>query len=206
MLAGRRHLSPSPPLHANGLYTVDSQCLVFKYTLLFFFLDKHDQTYFVMLPRPSSTMLHFKPCHSQFHTQRKLSETQITHIDHYPFAQRKMTFSAVLLCVKHVLKITICLLLLVTTGFSRLCAYAAAVVSRVLSYQLTYFPCSQALGPVYKPLPAEDVEYGAWKIDRHSLRLAINTNEKKRNCSCAFDKLGLPLPQTAHRRLITARY
>lgn len=46
-------------------------------------------------------------------------------------------------------------------------AYAAAVVSRVLSYQLTYFLCSQPLSPVYKPLPAEDVEYSAWKIDGH---------------------------------------
>lgn len=134
-----------------------------------------------------------------------MSETRIAHIDHSPFVGPKLTFSAVLLCIKHVLKITICLLLPVTTGFFRLCAYAAAVVSRVLSYQLTYFPCSQPLGPVYKPLPAEDVEYGAWKIDRHSRRLANNSNEK-RNRSCAFDKLGLPLPQTADRRLITARY
>lgn len=51
-------------------------------------------------------------------------------------------------------------------------AYAAAVVSRVLSYQLTYFLCSQPHGPVYKPLPAEDVEYSAWKIHGHSSQLA----------------------------------
>lgn len=49
---------------------------------------------------------------------------------------------------------------------------AAAVVSRVLSYQLTYILCSQPHGPVYKPLPAEDVEYSAWKINGHSSQLA----------------------------------
>ncbi len=156
-----------------------------------------------MLPRPSGIRLHFKPYTSP-HPEETVSETNITHRILLPFAELNLTFSVALLCIKHVLKITIRLLLLVTTGFFRLCAYAAAVVSRVLSYQLTYFLCSQPLGPVYKPLPAEDVEYGAWKIDRLSLQLANTANEKIR--SCAVDKLGLPRPPTAHRRLITARY
>lgn len=46
---------------------------------------------------------------------------------------------------------------------------------RVLSYQLTYFSLSHSV-PVYKPPPAEDVEYSAWKIDGHSPA----TKEKKR--------------------------
>lgn len=51
---------------------------------------------------------------------------------------------------------------------------SAAVLSRVLSYQLTYFfsLSSPPLAPVYKPLPAEDVEYSAWKIDGHSPQAA----------------------------------
>lgn len=78
-------------------------------------------------------------------------------------------------------------------------AYAAAVVSRVLSYQLTYFLCSQPLGPVYKPLPAEDVENRAWKIARRKKRERENTGEK---CGCfVADKLGLSKQQTAHRRI-----
>lgn len=87
-----------------------------------------------------------------------------------------MTFSGLLLCIEHVLKITIGpspRSLQVSFGCV---AYAAAVVSRVLSYQLTYFLSSQPLGPVYKPLPAEDVEYSAWKIDGRSPRLANTTD------------------------------
>lgn len=85
-----------------------------------------------------------------------------------------------MLCIQHVFKTTICPLprsLQVSFGcVAQPTAYAAAVVSRVLSYQLTYFLSSQPLGPVYKPLPAEDVEYSAWKIDGDSPQLANTTN------------------------------
>ena len=77
---------------------------------------------------------------------------------------------------------TTCPLTPVSAGFFRSCCTAtayAAVVSRVLSYQLTYFLSSQPLGPVYKPQPAEDVEYGAWKIDGHSPQLAECQTEKQ---------------------------
>lgn len=85
-----------------------------------------------------------------------------------------------MLCIQHVFKTTICPLprsLQVSFGcVAQPTAYAAAVVSRVLSYQLTYFLSPQPLGPVYKPLPAEDVEYSAWKIDGDSPQLANTTN------------------------------
>lgn len=100
-------------------------------------------------------------------------QIHITHRKLTPSAALEMTFRGMLLYIKHVLKTTICPLpRAVQVSFG----YAAAVVSRVLSYQLTYFLSSQPLGPVYKPLPAEDVEYGAWKIDGHSPQLANNRN------------------------------
>lgn len=51
-------------------------------------------------------------------------------------------------------------------------------LSRALSHQLTYFLSSQPLAPVYKPLPAEDVEYSAWKIDGRSPQAAERKNKK----------------------------
>lgn len=89
----------------------------------------------------------------------------MTHRKLAPSAALEMTFRGMLLYIKHVLKTTTLPPPFLPRALQVSFGYAAAVVSRVLSYQLTYFLSAQPLGAVYKPLPAEDVEYGARKID-----------------------------------------
>lgn len=134
-----------------------------------------------MLLWPAGIRLSFRPRHSQLCARVNwFQNTHVTHRKHTPAAALKIVFSVMLLCINHVFNTPICPLpRSLQVSFDRVAqptAYAAAVVSRVLSYQLTYFLSSQPLGPVYKLLPAEDVEYTAWKIDGQILRIAKTTN------------------------------